>query len=75
MAQKYVFQVIDSELYTRGIYDTADAATDAAAELFTRTARQHQVNRIPLSRLGHYGEAFDVVWGSTVSQAVSDGPR
>lgn len=61
MSQKYVFQVIDNELYTRGIYDTAAAATDAAAELFTRTSRQHQVNRIPLNKLGHFGEAFDVV--------------
>lgn len=60
---KEVYQVIDSELYTRGLFEHYDDAVAAAEKMFEQDRRgAYQVNRIPLNKVGNYGEAFDVMW-------------
>jgi hypothetical protein len=64
----YVYQVIDFELYTQGLFTTLDAAREAVRALSATMPIVHedqdwmyQINRIPLNTLGDYGECFDVV--------------
>lgn len=59
---RHVFQLIDEELYTCGLFDTVEAARQAALGLKAcNPAKRYQVNRIPMNTPGHYGQIFDVV--------------
>lgn len=62
MSTAFVYQVIDDNLYTIGIFTDADVAIAHARQLCVDRARYFQVNRIPLNVVGHFGESFDVVW-------------
>ena len=64
----FVYQGIDYELYTKGLFTTLDSAREAVRELYANcpmlnddTEQMYQINRIPLNTLGDYGECFDVV--------------
>lgn len=62
MSDNTVFQIIDHNFHTRGIYDDLEKAKDAALSLRINGSSYYQVNRIPLNTVGQYGEIFDAVW-------------
>lgn len=66
-----LYQLIDQQLYTRGIFDDYDKATTAATSLHIEHGGVFQVNRIPLNTIGHYGECFDVAWSIGTDQKSS----
>lgn len=54
-----VYQVVDAELYTRGLFSSEALARDAVAELTRDDAAGYwQVHRVPLDTLGHFGRRF-----------------
>ncbi len=56
-----VYQLIDDELYTCGLFDTfASAFRGACALKQQHPSRRYQSNRIPMNTLGNYGRIFDV---------------
>jgi hypothetical protein len=53
----FVYQLMNTELHTLGIFDTLEKARQAGSQL----GSYYQINRIPLNVAGNYGERFDVV--------------
>jgi hypothetical protein len=53
----YVYQLMNTELHTLGIFDTLERAREAGRQL----GSYYQINRIPLNVVGNYGEQFDVM--------------
>jgi hypothetical protein len=54
----FVYQLMNTELHTLGIFDTLEKARQAGSQL---RGEYYQINRIPLNVVGNYGEHFDVV--------------
>ena len=54
---RFVYQLMNTELHTLGIFDTLEKARLAGSQL----GSYYQINRIPLNIVGNYGEYFDVV--------------
>lgn len=57
-----IFQLIDEHLMTCGMFDCLETAISEAETLHTKTGKLYQVNRIPLNKVGNYGEVFDVAY-------------
>lgn len=57
-----VYQIIDVELYTIGVFDDLEAAKAAATKLHKRHDEFYQINEIPLNSIGNYGACFKCIW-------------
>ena len=54
----FVYQLMNTDLHTLGIFDTLEKARQAGSQI---RGSYYQINRIPLNVVGNYGEYFDVV--------------
>jgi hypothetical protein len=59
---KVIYQIVDADLFSRGIFETLDLAKEAADTLNRQSGAFYQVNEIPLNKLGRYSEDMDDVY-------------
>lgn len=65
--QEYVYELMGADANHMGLFDTLEAARDAAKSL---NNGEVQVNRIPMNKISYFGENFDCVaqgwWGDWI---------
>lgn len=55
-----VYQIIESELRTRGIFDDLETSKATATALHEKNKELYQINEIPLNVIGYYGQSFKI---------------
>lgn len=57
----FVYQVIDTDLHTLGLFDDYEKANKVAHDFHAKSGAYYQVNRIPLNTIGDFTTSFDIV--------------
>lgn len=64
--KEVVYQLIDENMFTRGVYKSLELACETARKLHLESGGDYQVNKIPLDTIGFYSETLDMVYSTAM---------
>lgn len=56
----FVYQLIDKDLHTLGLFDDYKKADEAAHDLHAKSGAYYQINVIPLNIIGDFTTSFNI---------------